>query len=235
MTADTRLSNEFSITIRTAEVDGVSKYESDLLKWLDDACTHYVVAYEQKGDLSTQHFQCAVVMTTPRRADNLKTALVGLMGDHWTTEQKRHAVCCKKNRADNDIRLLAGGYCMKQDIEPFMKGWTVEELHPYLTQYEELKNRSEMRNITREKIVDVLQKWYDELYYNKEPDVRDRFERLTVRSKLDYMYKYGIALGADLQKYSTPVWINYFINNFNVLFERVSAERLLEQLSQTPV
>lgn len=235
MTTDTRLSNEFSITIRTAEKDGVSKYQSDLLKWLDDNASHYVVAYEQKGDLSTQHFQCAVVMTTSRRSDNLKTALVGLLGEQWTPEQKRHAICVNKNRKDNNILLLAGGYCMKQDTNPFIKGWTAEELEPYTTQYEELKQRSEMRNISKDKILLLLQEWYDEFANNKNPDVRDRFERLPIRKKLDYMYQYGISQGADLQKYSTPVWINYFINNFRVLFERFSASRLFIELSESPV
>lgn len=232
----TRTCKEFSITIRPGEADGVRKYHNDFMKWLDDVGTsHYVVAYEQKGDLSTEHFQCAVVFNEEHRSDNLKKTLVGLLGHHWTDAQKRVAVCVNKNRENNDIRLVAGGYCMKQDVAPYLKGWTVDELEPFLTQYEELKNKSQLRNISRDNLLQLLQEWHDEYANNKDPDVRDRFERLSSTKKLQYMYKYGIAQGADLQKYSNPNWLNYLTTNFDVLFERLSADRIIKQLSEAPV
>lgn len=236
MPVATRESNQFSITIRTGEADGVRKYERDYIQWLDTVGTsHYAVAYEQKGDLSTQHFQCAVVFTEDHRSDNLKKTLVGLLGDGWTADQKKRAVCVNKNREGNDIKLLAGGYCMKQDDQPILKGWTLEELEPYVFQYEELKNKSLLRNISRENITGLLQQWYDDVAYHKDPDVRDRFERKSNRQKLDFVYQYGISQGADLQKYSTPVWKCYFTDNFNVIFDRLSADNLLKILSDTPV
>lgn len=227
----TREGYQFSITVRPGEPDGVQKYEKDYLEWLESVSTHYVVAYEQKGDLSTQHFQCAVVFKDEHRSDNLKKTLVGLLGHEWNADRRKHAICINKNRDGNDIKLLAGGYCLKQDVAPFIKGWTLEELEPYLTQYEELKHKSQMRNISREKITDLLQTWYDDISDHRNPDVREAFERMSERKKLDFMYKYGISLGADLQKYSTPVWMNYFTSNFDVLFQRRTAEGLLELLS----
>lgn len=232
----TRTCKEFSITVRPGDPDGVRKYHNDYLKWLEDVGTsHYVVAYEQKGDLSTEHFQCAVVFNEEHRSDNLKKTLVGLLGHSWSDAQKRVAVCVNKNRENNDIRLLAGGYCLKQDVAPFIKGWTLDELMPFVDQYEELKEKSLLRNITRENIINILQTWHDEYANNKDPDVRDRFERLSPTKKLQYMYKYGIAQGADLQKYSNPNWLNYLCSNFDVLFERVSADRLMKELSEAPV
>lgn len=232
MPVATRESKEFSITIRTGEPDGVCRYEKEFLDWLESVgTTHYVVAYEQKGDLSTQHFQCAVVFRDEHRSDNLKKTLVALLGHHWNEQQRKHAVCVNKNRDGNDICLLAGGYCLKQDVAPFIKGWTSEELEPYLTQYEELKNKSLLRNISRERLIPLLQEWHDEISNHKNPDVREVYESYGQRKKLEFLYRYGISLGADLQRYSTLQWINYLAYNFDVLIERVSPDDLLDKMS----
>lgn len=229
---DTRTSKEFSITIRTNETDGVRKYEKPFLNWLDTHCTHYVVAYEQKGDLSTEHFQVAAVFVEDKRSDHLKATLVGICEEvqTWTPEQKKYAICVKKNRKNNDIRLLAGGYCCKQDTTPFIKGWTLEDLEPYQEQYDELKEKALLRNISRENIVSYLKDWNDKFEYNPNTVVMEKYSRLSHRQRLDYIYQYGITQGADLQKYSTPVWINYFVNNFRVLFCSRTAEDLMEIL-----
>lgn len=171
MSSATRESNEFSITIRPGDAAGVEQYRSKYLTWLEDTCTHYAVALEQKGDLSTQHFQCAVVTKLNHRSDNLKKTLVSLLGTSWSSDQKRIAVCVNKNRQGNDIRLLAGGYCQKQDVNPLLKGWSDIDLEPFVTQYEELKTRSEMRNPTREKIIDILKSVYNDIAEHKDPDV----------------------------------------------------------------
>lgn len=231
----TRESNEFSITVRPADVDGVEKYQARLLEFLERECSHYVVAYEQKGDLATQHFQCAAVFNSSRRADNLKASLVGILGEAWTAEQKKHAVCCNKNRKNNDIRLLAGGYCMKQDIHPFIKGWTVDELEPYVEQYEELKEKAEMRNVSRDNYINIMQGIYNELSYGPDSELMFKFERLSDKDKFNFMFKYAIAKGYDLQKFSTPVWFNYCISNFDVLFKGVTADSLKELLSSSRI
>lgn len=227
----TRESNEFSITIRPGDATGIEKYREKYVSWLEDISTHYAVAVEQKGDLSTQHFQCAVVTKLQHRADNLKKTLVALLGADWNADQKRVAICVNKNRQSNDIRLLAGGYCMKQDAQPLLKGWTTEILEPFMTQYEELKARADARNPSREKIVDILKGYHVEILDHKDPDVRWKYGRKSPRDKLSIMYKLAIANGADLQKYSTPVWLNYFATNFDVLFENVTAVDLLKTLS----
>lgn len=231
----TRESQQFSITIRTGEPDGVTKYQACLLEYVERECSHYVVAYEQKGDLSTQHFQMAAVFLTSRRSDNLKASLVGILGEQWSAEQKKHAVCVKKNREGNDIRLIAGGYCLKQDDHPFIKGWTLDELEPFTTHYEELKAKAEMRNISKDKFTTIMKEIYDELSYNENTELMFRFGRLSNKQKYEFMFKYAISKGCDLQKYSTPVWTNYCINNFDVLFEGTSAEGLIELLTRDNV
>lgn len=227
---ETRLSKEFSITIRPGDADGVSKYEEPFRKWLEMHCSHYIVAYEQKGDLSTQHFQVASIFTESKRSDHLKASLISLFVENheWSSEQKKYAVCVKKNRKNNDIRLLAGGYCMKQDVAPFIKGWTLDELEPFQESYDDMKLKSELRNISRETIVSHLKNWNDEFEYNQNNIVMEKYARLSYRQRLDFIYQYGITQGADLQKYSTPVWINYFVNNFRVLFCGRTAEDLME-------
>lgn len=235
MSSATRESNEFSITIRPGDADGVDKYRSKYLAWLEDISTHYAVALEQKGDLSTQHFQCAIVTKLAHRSDNLKKTLVVLLGTLWSEDQKRIAVCVNKNRQGNDIRLLAGGYCMKQDVNPLLKGWDTEVLEPFISQYEELKTRSEMRNPTRDKIIDILKNHYNDISEHKNPDVRWKFTRKSPREQLALMFKCAVANGCDLQKYSTPVWLNYLVSNFDVLFRAVSAEDLMELLSNEEI
>lgn len=233
--ADTRTSKEFSITIRPGEATGVQKYEKDLLEWLDREATHYVVAYEQKGDLSTQHFQLASIFQSDKRSDHLKQSLVGMFGDEWSPDMKKHAVCVNKNRKNNDIRLLAGGYCMKQDTTPFIKGWTPEELEPFQEQYNELKEKAERRNLTREKLLDVLKSLYDELANHKSPEVRDGFSRQTTRSKVKFMYDLGIRQGYDLSRFHTPQLLSYYTEHFESLFENTTAEALFGLLSDASV
>lgn len=231
-TTTTREAQEFSLTVRPGDLEGIDKYKEKIVKWLDDLCTHYCIAVEQKGDLSTQHFQCAIVTKLQHRADNLKKTLTGICGPDWSTDQKKHAICVNKNRKGNDIKLLAGGYCMKQDVAPLLKGWTQEELEPYVEKYDELKKRSEKANISRVSIVAILKDVHTEITDHKNPDVRDGFSRKDPRSKLTTMFRYAIAQGCDLQRYSTPVWINYLVSNFDVLFRDVTADDILKELSE---
>lgn len=235
--AETRTSKQFSITIRPGDSDGVSKYESAFIKWLDNHTSHYVVAYEQKGDLSTQHFQACAIFNDDKRSDHLKTTLLGILEEvvEFTPDQRKHAVCVKKNRESNDIRLLAGGYCMKQDVSPFIKGWTLDELQPYSDEYETLREQQQLRNISREKIKDYIQEWNDELINHKDYRVRDAFDALSEREKIKYCFKIGISKGADLSKYSTPVWLNYFTTNYDVLFMGCSAQSIAKELSRSRV
>lgn len=227
----TRESKEFSVTVRPGDVDGVDKYLSKFLNFMDENCSHYCIGIEQKGDLSTQHFQCAVVVKMARRSDNLKVSLIRLLGDSWNDDQKRVAVKVVKNRESNDVRILAGGYCSKQDGDPYLKGWTSEELEPYSKTYEELKQSAELRNISKDRIVDILKGYHDELAQHKNPDVRDNFSVQSHRERIRTVFQYAIAHGANLQKYSTPVWINYFVDNYSVLFNNLSAEGIIEMLS----
>jgi len=231
----TRESNEFSITIRTGEADGVAKYEAKLLEALESICSHYCVAYEQKGDLSTQHFQMAVVTTARKRSDNLKATLVELLGEAWTPEQKKYAIAVKKNREGNDIKLIAGGYCCKQDDNPIIKGWTIDELQPYRSQYDDLKRKSEIRNLSKDSFLEYIVKVYYEIRDNKDPDVREKFQRLDERTKLKYTYKVAISQGADLQRYSTPIWRNYLVDNFGPIFEGQGEEYLCQLISMEHV
>lgn len=231
--SDTRRdSTEFSITIRPGETDGVKKYEDKVLEFLDRECSHYVCAYEQKGDVSTQHFQIAGVFLLSKRSDNLKVSLINILGTNWTEAQKQHAVCVRKNRQGNDIRLVAGGYCMKQDDHPFIKGWTMEQLEPYAQQYEELKRKADMKNVTRENVTKILKDMYDGYLYHKNPDVRDTFERFDDKTKLQWMFKRAISEGYDLQKYSTPLWVNYYVAHFDVVFEGRTVDQLDELICQ---
>lgn len=231
-TTTPREATEFSLTVRPGDAEGIANYKEKIVKWLEDLCSHYIIAVEQKGDLSTQHLQCAIVTKLEHRSDNLKKTLTGILGSEWNVSQKRHAICVNKNRKGNDIKLLAGGYCMKQDVTPLLKGWTQEELEPYVEKYEELKKRSEKANISRTTIVSILKDVHTEISDHKNPDVRDGFSRKDPRQKLQLMYRYAISQGCDLQRYSTPVWINYFVGNFDVLFRDATAEDILKELSE---
>lgn len=229
----TRETKEFSITVRPGDKGGIDSYIQKFLTFLDERCTHYCVGVEQKGDKSTEHFQCAVICKISCRSDNLKVSLIRLLGDAWNEDQKRVAVKVVKNREGNDVRILAGGYCSKQDGDPYLKGWTNEELEPFSKTYEELKQSAELRNISRDRIVDILKGYHDELAQHKNPDVRDNFSVQSYRERIRTVFQYAIAPPhrANLQKYSTPVWINYFVDNYSVLFNNLSAEGIIEMLS----
>lgn len=201
------------------------------MAWMDDQCTHYAVALEQKGDKSTEHYQVACTFKLPKRADNIKKSLISLIGAGWSTDQKLRAVCVKKNRDGNDIRLVAGGYCAKQDTSPRLKGWTTEELEPYATQYDELRSKAELRNISADKIVSVLKAFHDELMYNQDSVVMENFGIMNTQQKIRTTIQYAIANGAALHKYHSPQWLNYFHSNYEVLFGGRTAAGMLEILS----
>lgn len=231
-TPATRESYEFSITVRPGDTTGMDRYEQVFMNWIDEQCTHYCVATEQKGDKSTEHYQVACVFKLPRRADNVKKSLISLIGTTWSKDQLLRAVCVKKNREENDIKLLAGGYCQKQDTTPRLKGWTTEELEPYINEYETLRSKADLRNIPAERIVKVLKGFHDEMYDNANPDVRDNFMCKTQSDRIRTTIQYAIANGAQLHKYCTPQWLNYFNMNYNVLFMNKSASDMLRELSK---
>lgn len=228
----TRQSYEFSITVRPGENDGIARYEQAFIKYMDEECTHYCIATEQKGDKSTEHYQVACVFKLPKRADNVKKSLVSLLGSQWSTDQKLRAVCVHKNREGNDIKLLAGGYCQKQDSHPLLKGWTTSELEPYASQYDELLSKAKLRNITGDKVVSVLKEFHDQLYDNPNPDVRDNFMCKSKSDRIRTVIQFAIAHGAQLHKYCTPQWLSYYNMNYDVLFNNLSADDMLRQLSK---
>lgn len=234
-TPATRESYEFSITVRPGENDGMDRYKERFISYMDEQCTHYAIATEQKGDKSTEHFQVACIVKVPKRADNVKKSLIQLLGSDWNTNQKLSAVCVKKNREGNDIKLLAGGYCQKQDTSVLLKGWTTEELEPYISEYEQLLSKAQMRNISSDNIVKILKQFHDEISDNKDPVVRDNFSLLSHHKRITTVFQYAIANGANLYRYSSTQYVLYFVNNYDVLFGGKTASDMLRILSQPRV
>lgn len=226
----TRESTDISITVRPGDANGIEAYRNKLVTYLDEQCEKYVIAVEQKGDLSTEHFQCACVFKISKRANNLKTSLVGLLGENWTDEQKRHAVFCTKH---HDITALAGGYCMKQDDDPLIKGFTIEELDEGNVRYEQAKDAKDKRNLNRESVIIVLQQLNDELEYNENSELMLKWEHTPNRSRLYTLFQLATAKGYDMQKFYNPNWLNYLINHYDTVIRRVNAERILEQFLRT--
>lgn len=226
----TREHTDFSITVRTGEVDGVMKYKDTLVRFFEENCDKYAIGVEYAGDptdLSKQHFQCATVFKLYRRADNLKTTLVTLLKHpDWTKDNERSAVYVTKH---HDITTCAGGYCRKEDPEALSKGWTREELDEAYSRWVCLKNAKEKRNISREKLVVLLRDLNGELEYHKNPIVRDKWEQSTNRTRLNTLYKLATSQGYDLQKFYTTVWQTYLVNHYDTVIRGLDAEDVLRE------
>lgn len=226
----TREDTDFSITVRTGELDGVMKYKQSLIRFLDENCEKYAVGVEYAGDpsdLSKQHFQCAAVFKLSKRSDNLKASLVSLLKHpDWTPAMQRHAINVTKH---HDVLTCAGGYCRKEDPDAVFKGWTIEELDEAYQRWIVLKDAKDKRNLSREKLVVLLRELNDELEYSKDPDVRTKWEHTQNRSRLAYLYKLATAHGYDLQKYYTPNWLNYLANHYDTVIRGLDAEDILKQ------
>jgi len=211
----TSATRDISITFRPGCPEGVMGFKDRIIHFLDEQCDKYCVAVEQKGDLSTQHFQIAACFKIGKRPNNLKVSLVGMFGDQWSEDQKRHAIFCCKH---NDLAALAGGYCHKQDSSPLIKGFTPEELASGAERYEVALEAKDKRNLSRERVIEVLNIINYEFSEHKNPDVRDKWESSSTRIRVGWLFKSAITQGYDMAKYYTPNWINYFINNYDVLF-----------------
>jgi hypothetical protein len=217
-----RVSTDYSITVRTeAHAKTLATFEH-LLKWLDTNASHYVLATEQKEGPDSRHYQCAARLTTPRRADHLKTTLLGILrGDDWTVDNERCAIVVKRHP---DIVCLAGGYCHKQDTTPHVKGWSNEELEEGLNKYSNMLEAKEKRNPSIDKIVAILRGFHDYCADVKDPEHREAYSKLSNSAKVDFLFKFAITKGYFLVKFNTLQWKLYFKDNFNQLFETTGNE-----------
>lgn len=222
----TREDTDFSITVRTGEADGVVKYRNKLVSFFDENCEKYAIGVEYAGgDIESQHYQCACVFKLSRRADNLKTTLVSLLKhDGWEPKHVRNAICVKKH---HDVLTLAGGYCRKEDTDALFKGWTREELDEASQKYLILKDASDKRNISQQKIIEIIKNFNESYEHHKNPDIREKWANTGCRAKLHQLYSQCITEGYDMAKFYNPNKFNYFLNFFNVLF--CSAEFSPEQ------
>lgn len=231
---------DFSLTIRFGVPVQPMVPIGKLQELLMTFCSKYVIAYEQKGDESTGHWQCALVTKEVKRQDKLKATIVGqlqkLSDRPWSDDNKKHAVDVK---AHHQIVGLAGGYCMKQvtHIEPVIYGFTQEELEEGSAIYQQaLTNSQKKYPVSKSARTELLKTYSAKVWQEIAGDSQRIFEwdRKNPAQKVDLFVSLIIADGYDLSECWGPLVRTHYIKYFSEIFEEKSPEKILQEFFSSP-
>lgn len=193
----------------------------------------YAVAYEQKGDESTGHWQCGLITKDETRQDHLRDRLLNRLMKvckdvEWNEDRKKHAVCV---RFHNDIIQLVGGYCTKQDINPLIVGFTDDDLEDGRARYERsLASRDKRMPVTKSAILPLLRETHERVMGEcvKSRNL-EKFQKLTPSEKLNLLEKMLISDGYDLSEVLSGIKRNYIVKHWSEYFGEKSSLDILQE------
>lgn len=228
------VTTEISLTVRFGVPIVPILPISTLALILDKRSKYYVIAYEQPGDETTGHYQCAVRLNEAIKVENTKQWLIRelkavMSGFEWSKDNEKYAVHPKKHP---DLECLAGGYCRKEDSLPFCKGWDLATLQAGEARYKEAKESKRKKiPVSKSAIVplirDYLSKVEERMYMTV--DGQERWSKLTLRQRYDFIEKLMIVDGYDLSTIS-PLQISHIVKNWNEYFENIkNFENILDE------
>lgn len=192
-----------------------------LAKILDERASHYVIGYEQLGDESTGHWQCAVRLKDKKQVKNteawLRSRLKALKTLEWTEDHDKYAVKC---HGHHDLETLAGGYCRKQDSNPIVKGWDRATLLAGEIRYQEVKDAKKKKiPVSRSGLVPLLREYHDQITEQcmMSPDRDAKWLSLTNKQRYEFLERLIISDGYDLSTIA-PSQVSHIVKNFSDYF-----------------
>lgn len=217
---------EISLTVRFGVPIVPILPMSTLALILDKRSKYYVIAYEQPGDETTGHYQCAVRLNEAVQTKNTKDWLIrelkAVMSFEWTSDHEKHAVHPVKH---SDLECLAGGYCRKQDtgVVPIIKGWDMGVLDEGEARYEAAKESKRKKiPVSKSGLVPLLREYLskvEERMYMTVDGI-DRWAALNSRQRYDFIQKLMIVDGYDLSTIS-PLQVSHIVRNWDEYFENI--------------
>lgn len=224
---------DVSITIRFGVPVVPIVSQAQLVQILEERCTHYAIAYEQLGDESTGHWQCAAILKKAVQTKNTELWLIsrlkGLKTLEWTADNEKYAVCVKPHP---DVNTLAGGYCRKQDSNPIVKGWDLATLLAGEKRYMEIKEEKKKKiPISKSAFVPLLREYVQKVeeYTLISPDRDEKWSGMNTKQKYEFIEKLIIMDGYDLSTLA-PSQINHVVKNFKEYFENFkNSENVLQE------
>jgi len=197
---------------------------STLVLIFDKISKFYVIGYEQLGDESTGHWQCAVRMNESRTVNNttllIKRALKNLKNFEWTEHHEEYAVKVKKHP---DLECLAGGYCSKQDFTPYVKGFDIAVLLKGKDRYVvACDGKKKKVPISKAGLVPMLRQYLVQIEERTtlSPDRDQKWIKLSSREKYEFVSRLIIVDGYDLSTISF-LQKNDIIKNWSDYFENI--------------
>lgn len=212
---------DVSLTIRFGVPIVPIVSQAQLVQILDKRASHYVIGYEQLGDESTGHYQCAVRLSSAVKTENTKQWIIrelkALKTLEWTEDHLKFAV---KASPHHDLETLAGGYCRKQDSNPIVKGWDRATLLAGEIRYQEVKDAKQKKIPVSKSAFVPLIRQYMEIIVERtsiSPDRDEKWSGMTNKQRYEFLERLIISDGYDMSTISI-FQVNHVIKNFNDYF-----------------
>lgn len=185
-----KISTDASITLRFGrEIESMISQDT-MARILDEFSDKYIIALEQKGDETTQHYQIAAILREPTDiSDGFKRKLANRIKDsmdfEWSEHNDKVALKCKYHP---EIKGQFG-YCMKQDADPLTKGcdaaWLEEANELYNLRLSQSKKKIP---VSKSNFLSLIREMYDELW----KQIGGDSERLHKFGTMDNCKKFNI-------------------------------------------
>jgi len=215
--------SDVSITIRFGVPIVPILPQSTLALIFDKISKFYVISYEQLGDESTGHWQCAVRLTKSVTVNNTTLFIIRAIQKacsfEWTEHHTKHAVKVKKHP---DLECLAGGYCSKQDTNSLVVGFDRGELSKGKERYVvACDGKKKKVPISKAGLVPIFRDYLTQIdeRTTMSPDRLEKWIKLSNREKYDFVARLIIVDGYDLSTISflqkndlVKNWCDYFEN-----------------------
>lgn len=187
------------ITIRPR--GGINNVEVGMFqKWVgaNRALLEKIAIVLEKPDTDAQHLHSMLVWKEDTNQDNVKRQLWTLYSHQIATdtrwENRKVAVDCK---AHHDPNGCVGGYLEKDEETQIvtMDGFDADELLAGKQRRDTCLDKKKKKLCTKLELLPMLRDMNQELEYNKDPDIREAYEVLSIDKKVDTCLSKIIANG----------------------------------------
>lgn len=233
-----KTTTDYSITIRIGvPIVPILKMEA-LAEYFDTISDRYGIGYEQKEGPASGHYQCGVVLRSPRRSDHFKRTLKEdlkkiMFPFVWSPDNEKKLL---ESKAHHDLTTLVGGYCTKQSINPIIKGYSEDELKGGKDRYAVLlSERLKELPVSKSALMPLLKEFYDRVisHTSISPEFDLAFALKSGSDKFHLMESLIMAEGYDLSEALAGSRRIYIVRHFEDIFAPKTSEQLFEHFYKT--